>query len=75
MDNEEEEVPAIERLDHKVIATMHLSGTTFHVGQYFHPQGDSLFIKTDEQYEPIYISTTEAKLLIAALKACYKGDN
>ena len=65
----DEDLPAIERLDHKVKAKLELSGTTIIVGTYSHHQGDSLFIHTDEQAEPTYFSVAEADLLIAALNA------
>ena len=66
---DEEDTPFEKRRDHKIKATLDLSGTTFKVGTYSHHQGDSLFIHTDEQAEPTYFSVAEADLLIAALKA------
>ena len=66
---DEEYTPLEKRKDHKIKATLDLSGTTFSVGIYNHPQGDSLFIVTNEQIEPVYFSLAEADLLIAALNA------
>ena len=66
---DEEDTPLEKRKDHKIKATLDLSGTTVKVGAYSHHQGDSLFIDTDEQGEPIYFSVAEADLLIAALNA------
>ncbi len=67
--DEDQETPAIERLDHKVKAKMDLSGSDIHVGAYCHPQGESLFIKTDEMVEPIYFTIAEDDLLVAAIRA------
>ena len=69
---DEEDTPFEKRRDHKIKATLDLSGTTFKVGTYSHHQGDSLFIHTDEQAEPTYFSVAEADLLIAALDAYHK---
>ena len=66
---DEEDTPLEKRRDHKIKATLNLSGTTVKVGTCFHHQDDSLFIQTDEQDEPTYFSVAEADLLIAALKA------
>ena len=66
---EEEDTPLEQRRDHKIKGILDLSGTTFKVGVYSHHQGDSLFIDTDGQVEPIYFSLAEADLLIAALNA------
>ena len=66
---EEEDTPLEQRRDHKIKGILDLSGTTLKVGVYRHHQGDSLFIDTDEQVEPIYFSVAEADLLIAALNA------
>ena len=66
---EEEDTPLEQRRDHKIKGILDLSGPTFKVGVYSHHQGDSLFIDTDEQVEPIYFSLAEADLLIAALNA------
>lgn len=69
-DNFEAEDTTLEkRRDHKIKGTLDLSGTTFKVGIYRHHEGDSLFIDTNEQAEPIYFSVVEADLLIAALNA------
>ena len=66
----DEDLPAIERLDHKVKAKLELSGTTIIVGTYSHHQGDSLFILIEgEQVEPTYISVLEGELLISAIRA------
>ena len=66
----DEDLPAIERLDHKVKAKLELSGTTIIVGTYSHHQGDSLFFLIEgEQAEPTYISVLEGKLLISAIRA------
>ena len=66
----DEDLPAIERLDHKVKAKLELSGTTIIVGTYSHHQGNSLFLLIEgEQVEPTYISVLEGKLLISAIKA------
>ena len=67
---EDEDLPAIERLDHKVKAKLELSGTTIIVGTYSHHQGDSLFLLIEgEQAEPTYISVLEGELLISAIRA------
>ena len=66
---EEEDTPLEQRRDHKIKGILDLSGTTFKVGAYSHHQGDSLFIDTDGQVEPIYFCLAEADLLIAALNA------
>ena len=66
---DEEDIPRENWENHKIKATLDLSGTTVKVGTYFHHQDDSLFIQTDEQDEPTYFSVAEADLLIAALKA------
>ena len=66
---DEEDTPLEKRKDHKIKATLDLSGTTVKVGAYSHHHGNSLFIMTDEQVEPIYFSMAEADLLIAALNA------
>ncbi len=66
----DEDLPAIERLDHKVKAKLELSGTTIIVGTYSHHQGDSLFFLIEgEQVEPTYISVLEGELLISAIRA------
>ena len=66
----DEDLPAIERLDHKVKAKLELSGTTIIVGTYSHHQGDSLFFLIEgEQAEPTYISVLEGELLISAIRA------
>lgn len=62
---------------HSQIAAMNLSGSVVLVGSYSHDQGDSLYFKTEENVEPVYMSTAEAELLIAALQAAVaqaKGD-
>ena len=66
---DEEDTPLEKRQDHKIKGILDLSGTTFKVGTYSHHQGDSLFIHTDEQTEPVYFNVAEADLLIAALNA------
>lgn len=66
---DEEDTPLEKRRDHKIKGILDLSGTTFKIGTHSHHQGDSLFIHTDEQAEPIYFSVAEADLLIAALNA------
>ena len=66
---DEEDIPLEKRRDHKIMGILDLSGTAFKVGTYSHHQGDSLFIDTYEQVEPIYFSVAEADLLIAALNA------
>ena len=66
---DEECIPLEKRQEHKIKGILYLSGTVFRVGAYSHHQGDSLFIDTDEQGEPIYFSVAEADLLIAALNA------
>ena len=66
----DEDIPAIERLDHKVKAKLKLSGTTIIVGTYSRYQGDSLFFLIEgEQVEPTYISVLEGELLISAIRA------
>ena len=66
---DEEYTPLEKWENHKIKATLDLSGTTVKVGVYSHHHGNSLFIMTDEQVEPIYFSMAEADLLIAALNA------
>ena len=66
---DEEYTPLEKWENHKIKATLDLSGTTIKVGTCFHHQDDGLFIQTDEQDEPTYFSVAEADLLIAALKA------
>ena len=66
----DEDLPAIERLGHKVKAKLELSGTTIIVGTYSHHQGDSLFFLIEgEQVELTYISVLEGELLISAIRA------
>ena len=65
----EEYTPLEKWENHKIKATLDLSGTTVKVGACFHCKDDSLFIQTDEQDEPTYFSVAEADLLIAALNA------
>ena len=66
---DEEDTPLEEWENHKIKATLDLSGTTVKVGACFHCKDDSLFIQTDEQDEPTYFSVAEADLLIAAINA------
>ena len=66
---EEENTPLEEWENHKIKATLDLSGTTVKVGKCFHHQGDSLFIMTDEQVEPFYFNPAEADMLLAAINA------
>ena len=51
------------------VATLALSGSIVHIGSYNHHQGSSVWFKTEENPEPIYLKTVEARLLIAAFKA------
>ena len=68
--DEDQETPAIERIDHKVKTKLELSGTTIIVGTYSHHQGNSLFFLIEgEQVEPTYISVLEGELLISAIRA------
>ena len=66
---DEEDNSLEKRRDHKIKATLHLSGITFKVGTFRHRLGHSLFIQTDGQAIPIYFNVAEADLLIAALNA------
>ena len=52
------------------VATLRLSGSKIKVGflSEDNPANDSVWFKTDEQPEPIYMSFQEAKLLICALQ-------
>lgn len=54
--------------DHEQIATVKLSGEPVLVGVYSHTQGSSVYFKTDDNAEPIYMSTAETKMLISCLK-------
>lgn len=51
-----------------LIANLTLSGEDIQVGIYSHDQGDSVWFKTEENAEPIYLRVTETSLLIAALQ-------
>lgn len=51
------------------IALLMLSGTEVKVGVSHHKTGDSIWIQTDENPEPVYMRVAEAKLFIAALEA------
>ena len=53
---------------HTIIANMTLSGSPVLVGVYSHSTGESVYFKTEDNPEPIYVSVTEASLLIAALQ-------
>lgn len=68
-EQEMSDTPLEQRRDHKIKGILDLSGAFFKVGIYRHHEGDSLFIHTEEQTEPIYLSVVEADLLIAALNA------
>lgn len=61
-------------LSHRQVAALQLSGSTILVGQYNHAEGDSVYIKTDESYENIYMSRKEAKLFMAALDVAIDRD-
>lgn len=54
---------------HHQIAELELSGEPIKVGVYSHDTGESIYFKTEEHAEPIYISIAEANLFIAALRA------
>lgn len=54
---------------HTVVAQMDLSGETVLVGVYSHNAGESVYFKTEDNPEPIYISTSETFLFTAALQA------
>ena len=66
---DKENTPLEEWENHKIKATLDLSGTTVKVGTYSHHQDDGLFIMTDEQVEPFYFSPTEADMLLTAINA------
>lgn len=55
-------------LTHTLVAHMELSGTDIAVGLH----DGSIYIQHDEAYEPIYMSKSEAKILIAALQCAVK---
>lgn len=57
--------------EHPTLATMQLSGSTIRIGTSPrpNPKENSIWIDSDENAEPIYISPTEAKLFIASLSA------
>ena len=69
-EQEMEDTPIEQRRDHSMKATLNLSGEQFKIGTYHHAEGDSIFLHTPENAEPIYFSQAEATLLIAALSAC-----
>jgi hypothetical protein len=54
---------------HNQVAAMNLSGTAVLVGEYECKESASVYFKTEENAEPIYMSVTEADLFIAALQA------
>jgi hypothetical protein len=68
------ERPMIPRAENDVpgsrIAKMRLSGTDVQVGYLTedNPRNNSVWFHTDEQAEPVYISPTEARLLISVLQ-------
>ena len=66
---DEEYTPLEKWENHKIKAILDLSGITIKVGTHFHQQGDSLFIDSDEQVEPLYFSLAEADMLLAAINA------
>ena len=66
---DEESTPLEERKNHKIKATLDLSGTTVKIGAYSHHHDNSLFIMTDEQVEPFYFSPAEADMLLTAINA------
>lgn len=54
--------------DHDQVAALNLSGEALLVGRHIRDH-DSVFIMPTDLAEPIYMSTPEAELLIAALRA------
>lgn len=69
-EEEHPETPAIDRADHRVKAKLTMSGTEIVIGTYVHAGGDSLFIKLNELYEPIYFGYEEALMLVSVINAC-----
>lgn len=57
-------------LEYPVVATMQLSGTHVRVGFTTdrNPAEQAVWIDSDEQGEPIYISPSEARVLITVLE-------
>lgn len=53
---------------HTVVANMTLSGSPVLVGVYSHAAGESIYFKTEDNEEPIYLSVAEAFLFGAALQ-------
>lgn len=53
------------------LGILNLSGTTTLVGsmQAKNPQEDSIFLQTDENPEPVFMSPMEARMLIATLQS------
>jgi len=58
---------------YELTAALNLSGTTVTVGVLSEEQEDCIFIMTDENSEPVFMSPSEADLLIASLTAA-KGQ-
>ncbi len=56
------------------IATLHISGAEVEIGFVTHddPSQNSVMFWTDEQADAVYMSATEARLLIAALSCAVK---
>lgn len=53
---------------HTVVASLNLSGEDVLVGVYSHSTGESIYFKTRENAEPIYLSVAEAFMFGAALQ-------
>lgn len=55
--------------EHQTVATMRLSGTDVRVGaaQRPNPAENSVWLDSDEQVEAVWMSASEARLLVAAL--------
>jgi hypothetical protein len=49
------------------IATLLLSGSTIKIGAEQHPTGDSVWIQTEDDNEPVYMTVQEARLLSTAI--------
>jgi len=56
------------------IATLHISGTEVEIGFVTHddPSQNSVMFWTDEQADAVYMSVTEARLIISALSCAIK---
>lgn len=61
-------------LPYKLNTIMELSGSTVMVGTLNEAEGHAVFIQTDENPEPVFMSVVETRLLIAGLNAAISED-